>query len=147
MVLMQPFEYKEHVVDVLYEAYGFSFENALENAAAAMFNVIADTKKVHEKEKVVVEEKAETLEELVGFVLGDLLSELDAREIFLKEFKVDHFKKVKDGFECKGTAYGSDAVPELGGTVVKAVTYHDIKVEKEEKNGSEHWKITVLLDI
>lgn len=144
---MQPFEYKEHVVDVLYEAYGFSFENCLENAAAAMFNVIADTKKVHGKEKVVVEEKAETLEELVGFVLSDLLSELDAREIFLKEFKVNSFKQGKDGYSLKGTAYGSDAEPELGGTVVKAVTYHEIKVEKEEKNGSEHWKITVLLDI
>lgn len=145
---MEPYQFKEHVVDVLFEAYGFTFPHALENASLAMFNTIADTTKVHEREHVDIEEKAENLEELVAYVLGDLLSESDAREIFLKEFKVTHFKQ-KDGlYELKGRAFGSPAMPEMGGTVVKAVTHHEIKVEKKlDAHGSEHWTITVLLDI
>ena len=145
---MEPFEFKEHVVDVLYEAYGFSFKEALENAALAMFNVVSDTHKVREESSVEVREEADTLEELVGFTLGDLLSELDSREMFFKKFEIKKFEKMQDGeYLLEGIATGSDAQPEMGGTVVKAVTYHEIKVEKTIANGQEHWKITVLLDI
>lgn len=144
---MEPFQFKEHVVDVMYEAYGFTFEEALQNAAAAMFNVVSDTANVHDKTHFDVEERAETLEELVAYTLGDLLSELDAREMFVKEFKVTHFGLNGGFYELKGRAFGMEAVPELGGTVVKAVTHHEIKVERQERNGSDHWTITVLLDI
>ena len=144
---MEEFAFKEHDRGVLFEAYGFSFENALENAAGALFSVMAETGKVHEKEKVLVEEKASTLEELAAFVLSDLHDEVGAREIFLKEFKATHFAAVDGAFEFKGTAYGSEAQPEMAGKIVKGVVAEKVKVEKAEKNGSEHWTITVLLDV
>jgi len=141
---MEKFVFHEHVVDVLFESFGFSFEEALENAALAMFTVIADVEKVKGDEKIEVEEKAESLEELVAYTLSSLLSELDSREMFFSKFAVSSFKKIKEGFAVKGVAYGSPAEPELGRTFVKAVTYHEIKVEQRE-NGQ--WHIHVLLDI
>ena len=144
---MEPFEFKPHTVDVLFEAHGFTFEQALEHAALAMFTTIAEVHKVHGETRIAIEEKAETLEELVAYTLGDLLSELDSREMFFNSFKVTAFKQTAAGLELKGYATGGDATPELGGTVVKAVTHHEIKVEKQEHDGREQWVIRVLLDI
>lgn len=142
---MEKFVFHDHVVDVLFESFGFSFEEALENAALAMFTVMADVEKVNkDEENVEVEEKAETLEELVGYTLADLLSELDSRELFFGEFKVSKFRQDNGVYEVKGVARGSPADPDLGRTFVKAVTYHEIAVKKSE-NGQ--WSIQVLLDI
>ncbi len=140
---MEKYKYLDHKVDVLFEAYGFKLEEAVENAAQAMFDTIADTSKLKADEKIEIEEEADTLEELVVFALGDLVSEADARELFFKKFKVQELKENKDGYFLRGYAVGSEMVPDLGGVVVKAVTHHECKVEKK----GNVWTIHVLLDI
>lgn len=140
---MEKYKYLDHKVDVLFEAYGFKLEEAVENAAQAMFDTIADTSKLKAEEKVEIEEEADTLEELIVFALGDLISEADSRELFFKKFKVEELKKNNDGFYLKGYAMGSEMVPDLGGVVVKAVTHHECSVKKE----GNLWTIKVLLDI
>ena len=137
----------EHVSDVLFEAHGASFQEALENAAFAMFETIADPAKLGESKKFVVEETADSLEELAVFVLGKLLSESNASEVFLKRFKVVDFREEKKAgsktFLVKGIAFGSPATREAGRTDVKAVTFHEARVEKR----GEEWVIRILLDI
>ena len=140
---MEKYKFLDHKVDVLFEAYGFKLEEAIENAAQAMFDTIADTSKLNTDEKVEIEEEADSLEELVVFALGDLISEADSRELFFKKFKVVELKKNSDGFYLKGYALGSEMVPDLGGVVVKAVTHHECKVERS----GNLWAIKVLLDI
>ena len=133
----------EHTADVLLEASGSSFEEALEAAADGMFETIADAKKLGADRHVRIREKAPDLESLVVFALSDLLGEMEAEEIFLKMLKVERFGKEAGNFVLEATAYGSEQDPKLGKIVVKAVTHHLLKVE--EKKGS--WKIRVLLDI
>lgn len=134
----------EHTADVLFEASGDSFEEALEAAADALFETVADTKKVGRSRKVEVEERTGDLGELAVFTLSDLLSEMDAEELFFSEFKVREFAREKEGsYRLKGEAFGSPADPKVGRTVVKGVTHGMLKVE--EKNGK--WKLRMLLDI
>ncbi|MFH0713323.1 MAG: archease [Candidatus Micrarchaeota archaeon] len=140
---MEKYKYLEHKVDVLFESYGFKLEEAIENAAQATFETIADTSKLEEDEKVEIEEDAGTLEELVIFVLGDLVSEADSRELFFKKFKVTSLKQVGEEWQLKGYALGSEMKPELGGILVKAVTHHECSVKKQ----GNIWTIHVLLDI
>ena len=140
---MDKYKYLEHTVDVIFEAYGFKLETAIENSAQAMFDTIADNHQLIDDEFFDVEEVGETLEDLIVNVLNDLLSESDSRELFLKYFKVTSFKQSPAGYELKGTAHGCEMKPELGGTTVKAVTYHECKVEKK----GHIWTIHVLLDI
>ncbi len=140
---MDKFVFLEHTADVLFEAQGFSFEEALENAALAMFSTISDVGALAEDESVELEERGESLEELSAFVLSDLLAESEAQELFLKEFKVSEFKKLDGGFYLKGVALGESMSPEKGKANVKAVTHHECKVWQE----GNLWKVRVLLDI
>ncbi len=132
---------------MLFESYGFKVEEAIENAAQAMFDTMCDTTQLipkdDELERVEIEEDAETLEELVVFTLGDLIAESDSRELFFKEFKVTSLKQVEGTYVLKGHAIGSEMKPELGGTTVKAVTHHECSVKKE----GNIWTIRVLIDI
>ncbi|MFH1107545.1 MAG: archease [Candidatus Micrarchaeota archaeon] len=137
------YRYMGHTADVMYEAYGQSFEKALENAALALFEVIADTRKIRAAKKVELREKAETLEDLAGFVLSDLNSESDAREIFFKRMKAGKLERTKDGYSIGFTAEGEPYSVEKGRSHVKAVTKHETQVE--EKGGK--WRIRILLDI
>ncbi len=153
----------EHVSDVLFEARGATFAEALENAAFAMFETIADPNKLDESKKFVVEETGDSLEELAVFTLGKLLSESSVNELFLKRFKVIEFTEKTGGTEAKGeetesqgkrgsgkktffvrgVAFGSPATREAGRTDVKAVTFHEARVEQR---GGE-WVVRILLDI
>lgn len=127
----------------MFEARGKSFEEALENAAKAMFSSIARVEKLGEEKKVVFEEKASSLEELSSFVLSKALSEADASELFFKKMKVIEFKDTGKGFSIKCECLGQEMAPELGKTYVKGVTLHETRVEKSKKE----WVIRMLLDI
>ncbi|MFH1199472.1 MAG: archease [Candidatus Micrarchaeota archaeon] len=138
------FRYLSHTADVMFEAFGRSFEESLENAALAMFAVISDTKKLKARQKVTLKEKAGTLEDLASYALADLNSESDAREVFFKTMKVEKLSKSKaGGFSMKFSAVGEPYSVAKGRSHVKAVTRHETQVE--EKRGK--WRIRILLDI
>jgi SHS2 domain-containing protein len=136
----------EHKADVLFEARGKTFPEALEEAAQALFDTMAKTKRLKEAKKVVVKQEAPSLEELVVFTLGALLTESDANELFFKRFKATKFEKTKEGFELEGVAGGEPEKPGFGGTVVKAVTFGELRVAKPDAR-NEDWRIRVLLDV
>ena len=142
---MEKYAYLEHLADVLYEAYGSSFEEALENAAEAMFNVISDIARIEEQKSYAVDEKASSMPELVSFLLGDIVSLSDSQEYFFKRIKAEKLEVLPngEGYRIKCAAFGEPYSAEKGLEHVKAVTHHDTIVD--EKNGA--WRIRVLLDI
>jgi len=139
---MKKYELLEHKADVLFEAGGKSFEQALENAAQALFETIADPAKAGSGVEASVEEKAGSLEELAVLTLAKLLTESDVSECFFKRFRVTEFKKTPEGYSVKGTAEGGPMSREAGRTCVKAVTHHEARVTH-----AKDWKIRILLDI
>jgi len=140
---MDKYVFIDHTADIKFTAYGFSFEEALSNAAEAMFCVMSNADALGNEEKVAIEEKAETLEELAGYTLGDILAESGSQEVFFKRFQVDSFHKEGEGYVLTGTAFGEEMTPEKGKTEIKAVTMHEISVVHD----GSMWEITVLLDI
>ncbi len=128
-----------HTADILFEASGKNFEDALQNAARAMFDVIAEG--IEPKEKFEIEEKAKDLETLVVFCLSKLLSESEAREMLLCKFEVGELKKDAEGYVVRGTAWGEHGRKPKD--VVKAVTFHELKV----RAGKTKTTIRVLLDV
>ncbi|HII38908.1 TPA: archease [Candidatus Micrarchaeota archaeon] len=133
----------EHTADVLFESSGASFEEALENAAQALFETIADPSKVRGSNSLDVAVHAVSLEELAVATLSRLLSEEDANEWFFKSFRVTEFAKTTRGYSLKGIVEGGDANREAGRMTVKAVTHHETRVTQEGNS----WKIRILLDI
>jgi SHS2 domain-containing protein len=115
--------------DVMYEAYGKDLREVFTNAALAMFSVICRLDKVREKEAVSVEVRGKDREELLINWLQHLIGLVDTDGMFFSRFEITEI----DDSHLKAKAYGEGIRPELGETVVKAVTYYGFRLEKHGK--------------
>ena len=141
---MDKIVFLDHTADVMYDAFGFTLEEAVENAALALFSVTCHLERLSGAKKMVrIKEQADSLEEVVIFALNDLVAESDSQELFFKEFKVERLREENGAWHLEGVATGFDFTPEAGNTHVKSVTHHDTQVKEE--NGK--WRIRILLDI
>ena len=136
------YHFLEHTADVLFEAYGSTFESALENAAEAMFSVMSHIDKLNGEMSFQVEEHADSLENLTVFTLSAILSESEIEKIMPKKFKVESIEHKNGEFLLKGKVYGEKWEGKKVKREIKAVTHHLLKVEKNGKVS-----IRVLLDI
>ncbi|MBW2989367.1 archease [Candidatus Woesearchaeota archaeon] len=125
--------------DVMFEAYGKSLKELFQNAAEALFSVMCDIKKVKPKEKEEFQVKAASIEDLMLNWLQALIAIVDTEEKFFSRFSIEEI----DETHLKAALYGEPIRPELGETVVKAVTMYRYKLEKDDKG----YKATVSLDI
>jgi len=139
---MERYRFLEHTADVLFEAYGSTFEAALENAAEAMFGVMSHTDKLKEERSFKVAEHADSLENLVVFTLSEILSESEIQKVLPKRFKVESIAQKDGEFVLNGEVFGGEWEGKKVKTEIKAVTHHLLKVEKNDRVS-----IRVLLDI
>ena len=140
------FEFFDVTADAGYRAYGKSLENAFENAAIAMFELVTDTSVV----RPIVEKQIKLEAEDKYAILYDWLSELlflhDSEYMVFSKFEVKIICKICEGQEkyyLEAKAYGEEFDPSKHErrSEVKAVTYHmmDIKVKP--------YMLQVILDI
>ncbi|MEM4554909.1 MAG: archease [Candidatus Anstonellaceae archaeon] len=133
---MQNYKFLEHTADIMFEAYGNSYPEALENAAKAMFSVLGPAKC---KRKASFKLSAENLEELTLFSLSELLTYMDIHGLVFSEIKVKRFDEAAKTLEFE--ACGEKKAPKDS---IKAVTYHQLLVQKSQDG---KWTIRVLLDV
>ena len=139
------FEFLEHTSDAYVVAYGKTLEEAFENAALAMFEVMTDTKKVEAKKKFEIKTTGFDLFSLLYNWLEELLFIYSAYNMVLSKFKIRRIEKVNDEYQIEAEAYGElfDSKKHEQRTEVKAVTYSLMDIKKE--NGI--YKVKVLFDI
>ena len=137
------FEFFEVTADVGYKAYGETLEEAFENAALAMFEVITDTSKIEPEIERKIEVESEDEYALLYDWLSEFLFMLDVDYLVFSKFEVKIEKK-EEGFSLKGTAWGEEFNREIheSRAEVKAVTYHLMDVKQD--NGV---MVQVILDI
>lgn len=131
-----PFRFLEHTADIMLEANGKTYVEALQNAALGMFSVLG---KSGAKEHFEISERAQNREELVVYALSSILSECEAREIVPCKTELMAFDEKKNSIGLK--VWGEKKRPR---DAIKAVTFHELAVLKE-KDGN--WKIRVLFDV
>jgi SHS2 domain-containing protein len=127
------FEFLEHTADVFIEAYGKTFEEAFENAALAMFEVMTDTEKINPTEEDTVDVEAEDEYALLYSWLEALLVKSEVKSMLYSQFKISSLKDTPDGFKIKATIRGEkfNAEKHPQKVAVKAVTYHRMEIIKE----------------
>jgi SHS2 domain-containing protein len=131
--------------DALIEAYGLTLEEAFENAALAMFEVMTDTSKVMPLVEEVVEAEGFDLESLLYNWLENLLVMFDVNARLYSKFKVESITRTAEGYRLKARVWGEDYNSDkheykVG---VKAVTYHMMSIEGKD----EMWILRFLLDL
>jgi len=130
------YRFLEHTADIMFEAYGKSYPDALQNAAKAMFTLLG---KAEEKEAVEMAVSAHNVGELTVHLLSDLLSHMDTHEMVFSRIVVKEFDVQRPSVSV--VAYGEKKRPRSS---IKAVTYHELMVKEEAGNG---WTIRILLDV
>lgn len=131
---MEKYEQFEHEADIGVRGYGNSIEEAFENGARAMFNVMVNLEKVSPKKEIEVKCEAQNLEELFAEWLNKLLSEAGIRNSIFSNFKIREIKKLNSIYKLLGLAQGEelDLEKHKPKVEVKAATYSQLKVVKKE---------------
>ena len=136
-----PFEIIEHPADVGFVAYGRTLEELFENAALAMLTLACELDGVEERVSRFVQATGDDNEALLYAWLAEVLAAADAEQLVFRRADVT---AVGSGRACAtlfGEAY--DKTRHHAGTYIKAVTYHQLRVER----AGEGWRAQVYLDV
>ncbi len=138
------FEYLEHTADAKFRAYGKTLEEAFQNAALAMLNVMVDTSSVQNNLSVDIELTSPDLDSLLFDWLSEILFVFEVDEMVFGRVMVNEVD-VSDG-ECSMSATLNGEAMDLSvhvfDTEVKAATYNEMKIEKTD----EGWMIQATVD-
>lgn len=120
--------------------YGSTLEEAFEEAAKALESVMVDIDSIELKESRKI--KLENLDNdyLLIDWLNELLYYLDVDKLVFKEFKV----RIENG-KLEALVKGEEFNPDKhgSGTIVKAPTYDELKVEKRDNR----WIAQCIVDV
>ena len=135
------FRILDHTADVALEACGADLAELFGNAARGMFSIIVSLETVQLTKQFSLEVTADNLEDLLVSWLGELLYLFSAKQMVFSRFEVAEI----DDHHLLAEAHGEpiDQSRHILYTEVKAVTYHDLKVQKLDQG----WIARVLFDV
>jgi SHS2 domain-containing protein len=139
------FEILEHPADVGFRAYGATLEELFQNSALAMLSLGCAPEGVKELERREIAVHATDVESLLFSWLAEILAAGDAEQLVFCRAEVLNLVASESGFEVRGAVYGEefDRERHSAGTYIKAVTYHQLCVERME----DGWRAQVFLDV
>ena len=134
------YEYLPHIADVRFKAYGSTLEQVFEQAALAMFNVIIDTSVLKPEKAVGISVESTGLDDLLYDYLSELLYLFEVESIIFGHFTVNSINMTNKGYTLSGQASGetTDLKKHCFDCEVKAVTYHQLKIEKIDSGYCAH---------
>jgi SHS2 domain-containing protein len=137
------FSYAEEgpTADLTVDAWGTTLGEAFTSVALAMFNAITPLDGVEEHEVRTFEVDGDDLGALLFNFLDELLYIHDVDLLVFSNFdmKLDE-ERVRLTAECWGERF--DLGRHQQGIAVKAVTFHDMRIERED----EGWAVRVVFD-
>lgn len=135
------YEHLDIFGDAGVRATGESLKEVFENAVLGMYSLVTDLNGVREERAITVEAESDSREGLLVNLLNELIFRLDT-----EGFVGGGVKMLEVGDErVKAEITGEEFDPERHetGLLLKAATYHGLKVE--EKDG--RWLAEVIFDI
>jgi len=138
--MIMKYEYiKDLTSDVAFNAYGSTMKELFLNSAEALVNIVCDIKKVKPEKRIEVEVKGDSYDDLLFNWLQEIIALIDTEEMFYSKFVIEELAENR----LIGEIYGESTKPELGKTLVKALTNHKFSIT--DQKGKK--KATVTLDI
>jgi SHS2 domain-containing protein len=139
--LMHKFEVIEHTADIGIRVFGKDEKELFENAARGMFEILADLENVEPSQTRMIKVCAESQDELLLNWLSELLSQYDAYNILFSDFIIKKMSHLELEAEIKGEDIDKDK-HEIK-TEIKAVTYHQLRIDKTE----DGWQAEIIFDV
>jgi len=135
------YEYLDISGDAGVRATGGSLEELFAEAAVGMYSLVTDLDGVREAETITVEAESRSTEGLLVAWLNELIFMFDAHGFVGRKVRI---VEIRDDF-VRAEVAGEEFDPERHERrlLVKAATYHDLKVEKSDGI----WVAEVIFDI
>ena len=134
------FEFFEHTADTGLEVRAPSLAELFRQAALGMFAVTHDVEDGTADAEMSVTATADDVGELLVNWLAELLADSEIHHLAFVDIAIDHC----DEGAVRGTAFGVSAADvTLHGPPIKAVTYHDLLVERD----GDGWKARIIFDV
>ncbi len=135
---MKRFEEIPHTADWSFRAFGKDLRELFENAAFAIFTMEG----VHPRENASENERAVAVsgidqESLLVNWLTELLWLQESNGETYQRFQIDSLSQTELHAQVFGAPY------ETLDKIIKAVTYHNLKIEQT----NEGWQVTVVVDV
>lgn len=138
---MKAFDVLDVSGDVGIMAYGKNLEDAFRNAAIGMYSLITDLDAIEEKRSIDISVESHSMEGLLVSWLNDLIFHFDAYGFIGKRIDIQEMGDNK--IKTMVTGEDFDAERHEGKLLIKAATYHQLKVEKK----GDVWEIDVIFDV
>lgn len=142
---MKKFEWIDHPADIGFRAYGKDIEEAYENAALALTEIMADMDKIEPEREIQISIKSEDLEALLFDWLDHFLYLQDAKDYVASKFEIGRITEENNEYILEAKARGEkyDPVKHGHGSEVKAITYHMMEISQDSDGAS----VQVVVDI
>lgn len=127
---MKPFEILDHTADIGLVAWGRSLEELFAHAALGMFSLIGALEKVDGGFETSVAVEGSDYEDLLVTWLNELLYLFEAEEVLLARFDILELGQYY--LKAKVAGEPVDFSKHEIFRVVKACTYHEVRVEEVE---------------
>ncbi len=140
---------EEYTADIAFIAYGESLEEMFVNAAKALMEIQTDLSKIEPKKCVEVSVDGFDLENLMKKWLEELLFYRDVELLFFSVFEIKIIEEGTGEMDKRYRLWGKicgekfDPNKHESKVEVKAISYHDMKIEKKNNTYYAH----VLVDI
>lgn len=141
---MKRYEFVPHTADIAVNVYGSSLKELFTSAALAMFSVLVAKKKNKAQaalKEVSIKKQAEELEDLLKAWLDELLFYFSTQGLVLHRIK--SLNVAEDAFEAKVLLECFDPEHFEVKEEIKAVTYHELKVERVRNR----WQAHIIFDV
>lgn len=127
--------------DIGLKVYGENLEKLFINAAKGLYSLIIEQSNVNPVKSIDVNVYAESLDGLLVGWLNELIFQFDTYGFVGNEIEI----KTLSENRIEASVFGEDFDPQRHerGLLVKAATYHNLKIEK--KNGV--WTVEIVFDI
>ncbi len=126
-------------------AYGDKCEDAFVNAGIGMYSLITDLDKIKEGQDIEIEAKGDSSEGLLVAYLNELIFRFDTYGFVGKRIEMDFFSLQHSAYYIKAKVRGEEFDPDRHERrlLVKAATYHNIRVQKI----NDKCEVEVVFDI
>ncbi len=138
---MKPYEVLDHTADIGIVVHGEDLNALFENAGEAFFDLITDLDKVRTLVTRTIQIREESLDRLMVDWLSELLYFHEVEQLLFNRFEVESVGE--KGFKAVAQGEPFQEGVHVIKTEVKAVTYHQLFVRKE--NGD--WKAQIIFDL
>lgn len=138
------YRFVPHTADVKFIAYAKTEKELIINCALAMFETIADIKKLQKlpkNKKFKIKVNAQDMEDLVWKVLQHTLSIAESKNLFCYSFNISSFRK-SNGYKLSALICAMDKLQTYANLDVKGVSKYQLEFYSKPR-----LKISVVLDV